>query len=211
MRPMIGLSVDLGLAGTGVEIMGITGFIFLAIVIVVITYFVMLYNNLVTLKHNVSQAWANIDVLLKQRHDELPKLVELCKQYMKYEQETMEKVMKARSAVATAREKGDINAVGQAEAQLRMGLGNLFAVAEAYPDLKADQSFQHLQSRITGLESAIADRREFYNAAVNINNIRIEQFPDVIIARNFNFKSAELLEFNEAEKSDVDVKALFAN
>ena len=211
MRPMIGLSVDLGLAGTGVEIMGITGFIFLAIVIVVITYFVMLYNNLVTLKHNVSQAWANIDVLLKQRHDELPKLVELCKQYMKYEQETMEKVMKARSAVATAREKGDINAVGQAEAQLRMGLGNLFAVAEAYPDLKADQSFQHLQSRITGLESAIADRREFYNAAVNINNIRIEQFPDVIIARNFNFRSAELLEFNEAEKSDVDVKALFAN
>ena len=211
MRPMIGLSVDLGLAGTGVEIMGITGFIFLAIVIVVITYFVMLYNNLVTLKHNVSQAWANIDVLLKQRHDELPKLVELCKQYMKYEQETMEKVMKARSAVATAREKGDINAVGQAEAQLRMGLGNLFAVAEAYPDLKADQSFQHLQSRITGLESAIADRREFYNAAVNINNIRIEQFPDVIIARNFNFQSAELLEFNEAEKSDVDVKALFAN
>jgi len=191
--------------------MGITGFIFLAIVIVLITYFVMLYNNLVTLKHNVSQAWANIDVLLKQRHDELPKLVELCKQYMKYEQETMEKVMKARSAVATARERGDINAVGQAEAQLRMGLGNLFAVAEAYPDLKADQSFQHLQSRITGLESAIADRREFYNAAVNINNIRIEQFPDVIIARNFNFRSAELLEFNEAEKSDVDVKALFAN
>lgn len=100
--------------------------------------------------------------------------------------------------------------MGQAEAQLRMGLGNLFALAEAYPDLKADQSFQHLQSRITGLENSIADRREFYNAAVNINNIRIEQFPDVIVARKFNFKPAELLVFNEEEKQDVDVKSLFA-
>jgi LemA protein len=190
--------------------MGVLTFIFLAVVIALIIYFIVLYNNLVTLKHNVSQAWANIDVLLKQRHDELPKLVEVCKQYMNYEQETMEKIMRARSAVASAREKGDVNAVGQAETQLRLGLGNLFALAEAYPDLKADQSFQHLQSRITGLESSIADRREFYNAAVNINNIRIEQFPDVIVARKFNFKAAELLEFNEQEKQDVDVKTLFA-
>ena len=190
--------------------MEISTFIFLAIVAALVIYFIILYNNLVTLKHNVTQAWANIDVLLKQRHDELPKLVEVCKQYMNYEQETMEKVMRARSAVASAREKGDVNAVGQAEAQLRMGLGNLFALAEAYPDLKADQSFQHLQSRITGLENSIADRREFYNAAVNINNIRIEQFPDVIVARKFNFKPAELLVFNEEEKQDVDVKSLFA-
>lgn len=191
--------------------MGISTFIVLAIAISLIAYFITLYNNLVTLKHNVAQAWSNIDVLLKQRHDELPKLVEVCKQYMNYEQETMEKVMKARSAVAAAREKGDVHGVGRAETQLRMGLGNLFAVAEAYPDLKADQSFQHLQSRITGLETAIADRREFYNAAVNINNIRIEQFPDVIIARHFNFKAASLLEFSEEEKQDVDLKGLFAN
>ena len=190
--------------------MGITTFIIIGVVAVVLLYAIIIYNNLVSLKHNVSKSWANIDVLLKQRHDELPKLVEVCKQYMGYEQETMEKVMKARSAVASARESHNVGALGTAETQLRMGLGGLFALAEAYPDLKADQSFQHLQSRITGLENSIADRREFYNEAVNINNVRIEQFPDVIIARNFNFKPAELLEFSEEEKADVNMKELFS-
>jgi LemA protein len=189
--------------------MGISTFIILGVIVVTAIYIVMIYNNLVTLKHNVSKAWANIDVLLKQRHDELPKLIEVCKRYMGYEQETMEKVMKARSAVASAQQSGNIGALGSAEGQLRMGLGGLFALAEAYPDLKADQSFQHLQSRITGLENTIADRREFYNEAVNLNNVRIEQFPDVIVAKNFNFKEAELLEFDAEEIKDVDVKALF--
>ena len=189
--------------------MEISTFILLGVVVVVVIYIVMIYNNLVTLKHNISKAWANIDVLLKQRHDELPKLIEVCKQYMGYEQETMEKIMKARSVVASAQQSGNIGALGSAEAQLRVGLGGLFALAEAYPDLKADQSFQHLQSRITGLENTIADRREFYNEAVNLNNVRIEQFPDVIVAKNFNFKEAELLEFDEEEIRDVDVKALF--
>jgi LemA protein len=147
--------------------------------------------------------------LLKQRHGELPKLIEVCKQYMKYEQETLEKVMRARAQVADARQAGDLGALGMAESQLRIGLGGLFALAEAYPDLKADQTFQHLQSRITGLENAIADRREFYNEVVNANNIRIEQFPDVIVARKFNFTAFELLEFSEQEKQDVDVRALF--
>lgn len=183
--------------------------VFLAIIVIIALYAVTIYNNLVTLKHNVDKAWANIDVLLKQRHDELPKLVETCKQYMKYEQETLEKVMQARSAVSSAREAGDIGALGQAETQLRMGLGSLFAVAEAYPDLKANESFTHLQSRITGLENAIADRREFYNETVNNNNIRIEQFPDVIIANMFNFGPRELLEFAEEEIKDVNVKDLF--
>jgi LemA protein len=175
-----------------------------------ILYAIMIYNNLVSLKHNVSKAWANIDVLLKQRHDELPKLVETCKQYMGYEQETLEKVMQARSAVSAAREKGDVSALGPAETQLRMGLGNLFALAEAYPDLKANESFQHLQGRISGLENAIADRREFYNESVNNNNVRIEQFPDVIIARNLGFGAKDLLEFSEEETKDVDVKELFS-
>jgi LemA protein len=148
-------------------------------------------------------------VLLKQRHDELPKLVETCRQYMKFEQDTLEKVMKARSSVATAQQQGNVSALGQAEGALRLGLGSLFAVAEAYPDLKADETFQHLQARITGLENAIADRREFYNESVNINNVRIEQFPDVIVARFFNFKAHTLLEFTEEEKSDVDLAQLF--
>ncbi len=90
-----------------------------------------------------------------------------------------------------------------------MGLGSLFAVAEAYPELKADQSFQHLQARITGLENTIADRREFYNESVNINNVRIEQFPDVILARFFGFKSFTLLEFTSEELIDLDIKSLF--
>ncbi|MET0118110.1 MAG: LemA family protein [Sedimenticola sp.] len=128
---------------------------------------------------------------------------------MQYEQETLEKVMQARAAVSSAREQGDVGALGIAEGQLRLGLGNLFAVAEAYPDLKANETFQHLQSRITGLENSIADRREYYNESVNNNNVRIEQFPDVIVARMFNFLSAELLEFSEEEKKDVDMKTLF--
>ncbi len=189
--------------------MTITGFIFWAVVVVLIVYLIIIYNNLVTLKHNVSKAWSNIDVLLKQRHDELPKLVETCRQYMQYEQDTLEKVMQARASVATAQQNGDILALGSAEGTLRMGLGSLFAVAEAYPELKADQSFQHLQARITGLENSIADRREFYNESVNINNVRIEQFPDVILARFFGFKSFTLLEFTSEELVDLDIKSLF--
>ncbi|MEJ2180354.1 MAG: LemA family protein [Gammaproteobacteria bacterium] len=191
--------------------MEISSFVTLGVIAGLLVYAIAIYNHLVTLKHNVSKSWANIDVLLKQRHDELPKLIEVCKQYMGYEKDTMERIIKARSAVAAAREKTDVGALGAAETQLRMGLGNLFALAESYPDLKADQSFQHLQSRITGLEDSIADRREFYNEAVNNNNVRIEQFPDVIVARFFNFKEADLLEFSEEEKADVDVKALFNN
>ncbi len=190
--------------------MDIGGWIFLGVVAVLIFYVITIYNGLVSLKHGVAKAWANIDVVLKQRHDELPKLIETCKQYMGYEKETLEKVIQARSAVAKAREAGDVAALGPAETQLRLGLGNLFALAEAYPDLKANESFQHLQARISGLENTIADRRELYNEMVNNNNVRIEQFPDVLIARFFHFKAAELLEFSEDEKKDVDVKALFA-
>jgi LemA protein len=184
--------------------------ILLGALLVAIIYFVMIYNNLVQVKHNVSKAWANIDVLLKQRHDELPKLVETCKQYMKFEQETLTKVMEARSRVSAARETQNIGALGQAEGALRASVGNLFAVAEAYPDLKTNQTFQQLQNRISSLENAIADRREFYNESVNVNNVRIEQFPDAILAGMFGFKAAALLEFEAVEKTDVDVQKLFS-
>jgi LemA protein len=189
--------------------MGIVSLLVLGVIVVAAVYAVMIYNGLVQVKHTVSKAWANIDVLLKQRHDELPKLVETCKQYKQFEQDTLQRVVEARSRVQAARENQDIPALGQAEGALRIGLGQLFAVAEAYPELKANENFMQLQGRITALENAIADRRELYNEAVNINNVRIEQFPDSVLARMFHFESKPLLEFSSAEKGDVDMKALF--
>ena len=190
--------------------MNVGGFILIAVLAILILYVIVIYNRLVSLKHDTAKAWSNIDVLLKQRHDELPKLVETCKQYMLHEKATLEKVMQARAGVFAARETSDVHALGVAESQLRQGLMNLFAVAEAYPQLKADESFRNLEARITGLENAIADRREFYNEVVNNNNVRLEQFPDIVIARLFAFKAFELLEFQAEEIRDVNIRALFS-
>ena len=189
--------------------MSVFATVLLVAAVVVMVYLVMIYNNLIQVKHNVSKAWANIDVLLKQCHDELPKLVETCKQYMKFEQDTLQKVIDARSRVFSASESKDMGALGSAEAGLRASVGKLLAVAEQYPDLKTNQTLMQLQSRIYGLENAIADRREFYNESVNINNVRIEQFPDVFVARFCNMQPARLLEFEATEKTDVDMKELF--
>ena len=185
------------------------GWIFAAALIALLVYGMVIYNSLVNLRHSITKAWANIDVILKQRHDELPKLVETCKQYMQFESQTLEKVMHARAALEAARERGDVKAVGTAEAQVRMGLGGIVATAEAYPELKSNQSIQQLVARVTGLENAISDRREFYNEYVNANNIRIEQIPDVIVARLGGFREAALLEFSAEEKQDVDMRQLF--
>jgi LemA protein len=185
------------------------GIMFWVVVAVALFYLVSVYNGLVEVKNAVSKAWANIDVLLKQRHDELPKLIDTCKQYMQHEQATLEKVVAARAQVSSARASQDVAAVGRAETGLRSGLGQLFALAESYPDLKANEQFVQLQSRISSLENSIADRREFYNESVNINNVRIEQVPGVLVARLFNFKSFELLKFSSEELQDVDVSARF--
>jgi LemA protein len=190
--------------------MGLFAVVLLAALAVIAIYTVMIYNGLVNVKHNVSKAWANIDVLLKQRHDEIPKLVEVCKQYRQFEQDTLQRVIEARSRVFAASQAQNVGALGQAETALRASLGNLFAVAEAYPELKTNEQFLNLQTRISSLENAIADRREFYNESANINNVRIEQFPDAVIAGMFGFRPAQLLQFNDAEKADVDVKQLFA-
>lgn len=189
--------------------MSIWAIVILVLLGITAVYGITIYNALVALKHAVGKHLANIDVLLKQRHEELPKLVETCKQYMRYEQETFEQVIGARNRVAEAQTKGNMQQLGAAETSLRQGLGQLFALAENYPELKANDNFQHLQQRISGLENAIADRREVYNEAVNNNNVRLEQFPDVIIARFFAFQDFELLEFSESETADVDVKSLF--
>jgi LemA protein len=187
-----------------------TSAVLFGILVLALLYAVFIYNGLVRLKHNVAKAWANIDVLLKQRHDELPKLVEVCRQYKQFEQETLARVVEARARVASAREQQDVPALGAAEGMLRAGLGQIFAVAEAYPELRANEHFMQLQSRITALENAIADRREWYNESVNVFNVRIEQFPDLLIARFFQFIAKPLLEFSTGEKADVDLKALFS-
>src|SRR5579859_4154246 len=191
--------------------MSTTAAVILAILVLAVVYAALLYNGLVEVKNNVARAWSNIDVLLKQRHDELPKLVEVCKQYSQFEKETLSRVTEARGRVAQAREAGDVAALGPAEAALRAGVGKIFATVEAYPELKANQNFMQLQSRITGLENAIADRREFYNDSVNVNNVRVEQVPQAFIARAFGFKEARLLEFDARETSDVDVGSLFGS
>lgn len=189
--------------------MSIGSAVFLGLVVLALVYGVVTYNGLVQLKHNIAKAWANIDVLLKQRHDELPKLVEVCRQYKQFEQETLARVTEARARVARAREAHDVPALGAAENLLRAGLGQIFAVAEAYPELKANEHFMQLQTRITALENSIADRREWYNESVNLHNVRIEQFPDLIVARMFSYTEQPLLQFSVAEKADVDLKALF--
>lgn len=183
--------------------------IILIILALVIIYCIITYNSLVSIKNNVAKAWANIDVLLKQRNDELPKLIDTCKAYMAHEAQTLEKVTSARMGADAARQTQDVTSLGKAESVLSKSIGGLYAVAENYPDLKADQTFINLQQRITGLENQIADRREFYNDSVNNNNVRIQQFPDLIVAKLFNFEQKDMLRFASEELKDVDVSARF--
>lgn len=186
----------------------VINYFLLGIAVFLFMYIVVIFNNLISLKNNVKKAWSNIDVLLKQRHDELPKLISTCQEYMKYEQSTLEKIVEARSVSMKAQQEGNMKALSNAETNLRSLLGNLFALAENYPDLKANQTFIHLQQRISAIENMISDRRELYNDTATLNNTRIEQFPDVIIAKCFGFKHYDPLEFTE-ERKDVNVSSLF--
>jgi len=181
----------------------------LAVVVALGVYVISAYNRLVALKHNVKTAWSNIDVLLQQRHEELPKLVATCKQHMEFEQETLERVIQARSQVASARENSNLSALGSAEGALTASLGNLFALAEDYPELKASESFQQLQGRVSSIENAIADRREFYNDSVNLNNITVDAFPTNLIADKFHFIRRKQFKVEEKKREDVDMVALF--
>ena len=169
----------------------------------IIGYVVGIYNGLIMVKNNIDKAWANIDVLLKQRHDELPKLIDTCKGYMKYEQGLLEKITQARTSFMSAT---SIEDKTKAENVLNAGLKTLFAVSENYPDLKANASFLQLQNRISGLENEIADRREFFNESVNVYNIRIQQFPDVIIANSLGYTRRSMLEIPKEETTDVKVQ-----
>lgn len=177
--------------------------VILGIVAVLILAAVGIYNGLVSLRQQVNNAWAQIDVQLKRRYDLIPNLVETVKGYMKFEQETLVKVMEARSAAMNA---GGVRGQAQAENALTSALGGLFAVAENYPDLKASANMQQLQEELAGTENKISLARGFYNDSVMNYNTKTEQFPSSIFAGMFGFKPKELFEITEpAERENVKV------
>ncbi|HTS67729.1 MAG TPA: LemA family protein [Terriglobia bacterium] len=186
--------------------MGVIILLALVIILVVVgvfAYLITIYNSLVRLKNDIDKAWANIDVLLKQRHDELPKLIETCKGYMQYEQKTFQLITEARTAFMRA---GSVSEKAQADNLISGALKSLFAVSENYPELKANNNFMQLQKRISELEEKIADRREFYNDDVNTYNIRIQQFPDMLLAGMMHLQHHDMFKVTEEDRRDVEVK-----
>ncbi len=176
--------------------------VLLLLLVAVIIYSIVIYNGFIALKNTISQDWSNIDVLLKQRYDELPKLIKVCEGYMQHEQRTLEAVIKARSMVNSARtEEQQL----QAQNMLTDTLKSLFMVVERYPELKADAGFRQLSYRITEIEDQIADRRELYNATVTIYNTRLGQFPDLVVANMFKFQPSSLWIIDPEHRQDVSV------
>jgi LemA protein len=173
---------------------------FLFTILGLIAYAVTIFNGLIALKNDTVKAWANIDILLKQRHDELPKLFDVSKGYMDFERDTLQKVTQARSLYQQA---VSVDQKAQADQSMTSALRGFFAVAENYPQLKANDNFLRLQGRITELESQIADRREFYNDSVNTFNIRIQQMPDTFIASFMDMSPRPMFKVEEADKVDV--------
>lgn len=170
-------------------------------------YSILIYNGLVRLRRRINKAWSDIDVLLKQRSDEIPKLVDTVQEYMEYEEDVLQQITEARTAVQEAEGPDE---TADANEMMRGALGELFAVAEDYPELEANESFQQLQSRISSIEEQIADRRELYNEYVNVYNIRINQIPYNFFANGMGYGEQELFEASEEERADVDLSGEFA-
>jgi LemA protein len=179
------------------------GLVIILFAVGIFVYLITIYNSLVRLKNDIDKAWANIDVLLKQRHDELPKLIGTCKGYMQYEQQTFQLITEARTAFMKA---GSVTEKAQADNMISGALKSLFAVSENYPELKANNNFMQLQKRISELEEKIADRREFFNDDVNTYNIRIQQLPDVFLAGLMHLQHRDLFKVTDEDRQDVEVK-----
>jgi LemA protein len=180
----------------------ITGLAFLLFVAGVLIYAVILYNGLVRLRNENDRALANVDVLLKQRHDEIPNLVETVKGYMQHEQQTLLAVTRARTASVSA---ASIGQKALADLKVASALRGLFAVAENYPELKANENFLKLQNRISDLEERIADRREFFNDNVTTYNTRIGQIPDVLVATYMGLKPRQMFKVSDEDRRQVEV------
>jgi LemA protein len=173
------------------------------IVLVAIVWIIAVYNGLITLKNRVSEAWSDIDVQLKRRYDLIPNLVETVKGYAKHEADTMEKVIQARAAAMGA---GTTHDKAAAENMLTGALKSLFAISEAYPDLKASQNFMQMQDDLKDAEDKIQASRRFYNANVRDFNTKIQVFPNNVVAGKLNFTSYEFFEAEEGERANVAVK-----
>jgi LemA protein len=182
-------------------IMGIVA----VVIIILVGIFFVIYNGLITLSNNVKKAWADIDVLLQKRHDLIPNLVETVSSYAKYEKGVMTQVTSLRSAWQNIKP-DDIQGKIDTSNQITTALKSVFAVAENYPDLKANQNFLSLQQSLSDIETQIADRREFYNNAVNDFNIRIQQIPYNIFAGMMHFIKQPLFSASEEEEQPVQVK-----
>ena len=183
--------------------MGIFTIVILAVLVLLVLAFIVIYNGLVALRNRVKNAWAQIDVQLKRRYDLIPNLVETVKGYAKHEKGVFEEITKARSNAMNAQ--GVANKA-EAEGMLTGALKSLFAVAEAYPDLKASTNFMQLQEELSGTESKIAYARQFYNDSVMEYNIRIQQIPYNLIAAMFRFTQEELFKTEGVEREAVKVK-----
>ena len=180
--------------------MGVAGWIIVAIVVVGALWAVMAYNGLVSLRQRCRQAFSDIDVQLKQRHDLIPNLVETVKGYAAHEKGTLEAVIKARNAAVSAQGPA---AQASAEGALQGALRQLFVLAEAYPDLKANQGFQQLQSELSDLENKIAASRRFFNNTAAEYNATRESFPAVLFAQSMGFGPQEFFNLDEAERKAV--------
>ncbi|HMN87405.1 MAG TPA: LemA family protein [Bauldia sp.] len=180
--------------------MGTTGWIVLGVIVLIALYLIFVYNRLVSLRQTVNQAWSDISVQLKQRHDLVPNLVETVKGYATHERGTLEAVVNARNAALAA---SGPDAQAKAENMLTGALRQLFALAEAYPDLKANQNFLQLQADLSDLENKIAASRRFFNNAVQEYNASIQQFPAVLIARQMGFTERAFFELDEGERAAV--------
>ena len=178
------------------------GFIILLGIIGLVSWFFTVYNGLVQMRENIKKSWANIDVLLMQRSDEIPKLIKTVKAFATHEKEMFDSVMAAREKYLGASSVGE---KADADNMLSGALKSVFALSEAYPELRSNENFIQFQNRISGLENEIADRREFYNESVNNYNIRIQSLPDVWIAGPMGLQQEEMFEVPVEKKEDVDI------
>ncbi len=183
--------------------MNIAGFVILGVIVLCLFWMIAIYNGLVRLRNAVKNAWAQIDVQLKRRHDLIPNLIETAKGYMQYERTTYEAVTNARNTAAQVRESGKVDDTAVAESGLTGALTRFFAVAENYPDLKANQNFLALQEELASTENKISFARQFYNDSVMQFNNRTQMFPSSMIAGMFNFTPAEMFEVKDTVEREV--------